>query len=281
MSTNDTTTPGPAIITGGSGALGSAIAAALLERGSSVALVARDADRLAVTARRLAHLGRVATVAGDVTDPDDRHRIVDQATAALGSVGVLVNNAGAEQLGRLEQHTTDDVASLAAINLVAPIELARLTLPALRASGGHIVNISTMAAKTPMTPMSVYAGTKAGLGYFSRLLRLELAAEGVGVSVVYPGAIADDGMFARMQSETGVSLPKRMPLSSPEWVAARVVRAITGDRAEVHAAPGGAVMARHPRLAGRMLRSMGIPETFAEMAEVRLAARSTPAGTGS
>lgn len=269
-----TTSPGGAVVTGGSGALGTAIARALLNTGSPVTLVARRPDRLQAAASKLSNLGEVHVISADVTIAADRRRIITEALDSMGSISVLVNNAGAEFIGRLDHHQLPDVEHMVQMNLVAPIELTRGALRHLEATGGHVVNIVTMAAKTPMTPMSVYAATKAGLGRFSELLDLELADSSVSASAVYPGAIADEGMFAMMQAETGVEFPKRMPVSSPDWVAHKVLKAIQKRRREIYAAPSGALMARHPGLAGRMLAAMGVADAFAEVADTR--ARQRP-----
>lgn len=271
MNTSTTETECPvAIVTGGSGALGRAIGRELLENGYRVVLAARDLGRLQRTADQLKEFGPVATVSADVTSADGRDVIVAESLQAFGRLDLLVNNAGAEHIGRLEHHELGDVEHMVAMNLVAPIELARMVAPIMdRFNGGHIVNISTMAAKTPMTTMTVYGATKAGLGHFSKLLRGELAEKNIGVSVVYPGAIEGEGMFAEMQEATGVQFPKAMPTSDPAWVAKQVMKAVRRDRGEVLAAPGGKVMARHPRLASVMLRRMGVASAFAEVADRR------------
>lgn len=265
------------VVTGGSGALGGSIGQQFLRRGYRVVLAARDLGRLQRTAARLGEFGPVAVVSADVTEAAGRQAMIAETLQAFGRLDVLVNNAGAEYIGRLDQHRLGDVQQMAALNLVAPIELARAAAPIMdRVGGGHIINICTMAAKTPMTTMTVYGATKAGLGHFSQLLRLELAPRNIGVSAVYPGAIEGEGMFADMQESTGVQFPKTMPTSAPEWVAEQVVTAVRRNRAEVFAAPGGKVMARHPRTAGLLLRRLGVATAFAEVADRRDMERREP-----
>ena len=266
-STTDSERP-VAVVTGGSGALGNGIAIEFLQLGYRVVLVARDLGRLQRAAAELGDIGPVAVVSADVTNAADRTAIVSETLHSFGRLDVLVNNAGAEHIGRLDQHQLSDVEQLVALNLVAPIEMARAAAPMMdRVGGGHIVNICTMAAKTPMTTMAVYAATKAGLGHFSHLLRLELAPRNIGVSAVYPGAISGEGMFANMQESTGVSFPKAMPTSEPAWVAKRVASAVRRDQAHVFAAPGGKFMVRHPRFAGFLLRRLGVAKAFAEVGD--------------
>ena len=120
------------------------------------------------------------------------------------------------------------------VNLRAPIMLARLLAPALTARGsGHLVFVSSLSGKAAGPHSSVYSATKFGLRGFSLGLRQDLAEHGVGVSCVFPGFIRDAGMFA----DSGAALPPGVGTSTPEEVAAGIIRAIERDRAEVDVAP--------------------------------------------
>jgi len=114
------------------------------------------------------------------------------------------------------------------------------------------VFIASMAAKVPASRLSIYAATKYGLRGFAACLRQELAATGVGVSVVFPGSVEDVGMFA----DSGASAKVGTVTSSA--VAAGVVRAIRANRAEVDVAPWSV------RIAAAFAHHL--PETFALVA---------------
>src|SRR5262245_41800871 len=136
-----------AIITGASQGLGLALARALAERGYSLAIDARHVDRLAAAEAELATRTRVAAVAGGVTDPDHRRRLVE-AAAGLGPIRVLVNNAstlGASPLPRLDVIGTDVLRRTFETNVVAPIALYQLVAPYL-GPGAAVINVTSDAA---------------------------------------------------------------------------------------------------------------------------------------
>ena len=98
---------------------------------------------------------------------------------------------------------------------------------------GHLVFVGSLSGKSAGPHSSLYSATKFGLRGFALSLRQDLAEHGVGVSLVSPGFVRDAGMFA----DSGARLPPGVGTSTPEDVAAAVVRAIEGDRAEVDVAP--------------------------------------------
>ncbi|WP_152365328.1 SDR family oxidoreductase [Microlunatus speluncae] len=161
-----------AIITGGSAGLGRALTTELLGAGFTVTITARTADALAATAADLG--GRVRQLAGDVTDPDHRDRLVALA-AADGPVDVLINNAS--ELGGSPQPQLRDLdratfERILAVNLVAPLELINSARPHL-APDATIINISSDAAADHYEGWGGYGASKAALDH----LTLTLAAE--------------------------------------------------------------------------------------------------------
>src|SRR5687768_4610601 len=136
-----------AIITGASRGFGRATAAALVERGWGVVLDARNADDLADAAASFDHPERVVAVAGDVTDPGHRRQLLEAAerlaSQGLGRLELLINNAstlGPSPLPALERYPLDALRDVFEVNVVAPLALLQEALPALRASGGAVVN---------------------------------------------------------------------------------------------------------------------------------------------
>lgn len=175
-----------AIITGASQGLGLALARALAERGFALAIDARDADRLAAAEAELAQRTRVAAVAGDVTDPEHRRRLVD-AAAALGPIAVLVNNAstlGASPLPRLDVIDADVLRQTFETNVIAPIALYQLTSPHL-AAGATVINITSDAAVEGYSGWGGYGASKAALEQAGRVLAAE--REDLRILTIDPG----------------------------------------------------------------------------------------------
>jgi short-subunit dehydrogenase len=216
------------LLTGATGGIGGAAARALAARGASVILTGRRAEPLSALAAELG--GRA--IATDLAEPGAPEALLADA----GDVDVLVANAALPASGELTSFSPDEIDRALAVNLRAPIMLARLLAPALTARGsGHLVFVSSLSGKTAGPHSSVYSATKFGLRGFSLGLRQDLAEHGVGVSCVFPGFIRDAGMFA----DSGAALPPGVGTSSPDEVAAGIIRAIERDRAEVDVAPLG------------------------------------------
>jgi short-subunit dehydrogenase len=216
------------LLTGATGGIGGAVARALAARGASVILTGRRTEPLEALASELG--GRA--IAADLAEPGATEALLAEA----GDVDVLVANAALPASGELASFSPTEIDRALAVNLRAPIMLARLLAPALTARGsGHLVFVSSLSGKAAGPHSSIYSATKFGLRGFSLGLRQDLAEHGVGVSCVLPGFIRDAGMFA----DSGAKLPPGVGTSSPEEVAAAIVRAIERNRAEVDVAPIG------------------------------------------
>jgi uncharacterized oxidoreductase len=177
------------LVTGGSSGIGLAIAHVLLGKGAKVVITGRRPDVLAAAMDDLkAGGGRAWAVSADVGTPDGRAATLRQALDALGGLDILVNNAGGVRAGRLEAISEAEIEAMVAVDLLAPILLARAALPALRASGdAMIVNVASGIALIGAPFYATYAAVKAGLARFGEALRRELKGEGVHVLTAYPG----------------------------------------------------------------------------------------------
>lgn len=239
------------LLTGATGGLGQAIARALRGRGASLVLTGRRADVLQPLARETG--GRA--IPCDLADP----AAVDRLAEECADVDVLVANAGLPASGTVVSFSVEEIDRALAVNLRAPMVLARRLAEAMVARrAGHIVFVSSLAGKAASGRGAVYSATKFGLRGFSLGLREDLASHGVGVSCVLPGFVRDAGMFA----ESGARLPRWVGTSTPAQVADAVVRAIERDRAEIDVAPlglraGSAFAGLAPGLAGRAQRRLG------------------------
>jgi short-subunit dehydrogenase len=218
-----------ALLTGATGGLGRAIAAALAARGAQLVLSARDADALAAMAVELPGDGH-SVAAADLAEPGAAERLA----AEVDAIDVLVANAGLPGAGRLEDFSAAQVERALRVNLEAPVLLARALYPGMVERGsGHLVFIASLSGKAASPRTSIYNATKFGLRGFALGLRSDLAPAGVGVSIVSPGFIRDAGMFA----ESGAKPPPGMGTASPEQVGAATVKAIEHDKVEIAVAP--------------------------------------------
>ncbi|HVT00018.1 MAG TPA: SDR family NAD(P)-dependent oxidoreductase, partial [Solirubrobacterales bacterium] len=134
----------------------------------------------------------------------------------------------------LAEFSAEEVKRALRVNLEAPMLLARALFPAMLERGsGHLVFVSSLSGKSASPRSSIYNATKFGLRGFALGLRADLAARGIGVSLVSPGFVRDAGMFA----DTGAKTPPLMGTTTPDAVAEAVRRAITDDRVEIAVAP--------------------------------------------
>jgi short-subunit dehydrogenase len=217
------------LLTGATGGLGRAIATALAARGAELTLSARSPEALTALAAELPGEGH-ATAPADLAEPGAAERLAEQA----GPIDVLVANAGLPGAGLLTDFTAEQVARALRVNLEAPMLLARALYPGMVERGsGHLLFISSLAGKAASPRTSVYNATKFGLRGFALGLRPDLAAHGVGVSLVSPGFVREAGMFA----EAGAKPPPAMGTTTPAQVAAAAVKAIEADRVEIAVAP--------------------------------------------
>jgi NAD(P)-dependent dehydrogenase (short-subunit alcohol dehydrogenase family) len=173
-----------ALITGASQGLGRALAGALVADGWQVVMDGRNPHALATAAE---DLPSAVAVAGDVTDP--RHRsALAAAVDAFGRLDLLVNNAselGPSPLPRLAEHPLDAARRIFDTNVVAPLGLTQLLLPALRESGGVVLNVSSDAAVEAYEGWGGYGSAKAALDHLSAVLAVEEPA--LRVYAVDPG----------------------------------------------------------------------------------------------
>jgi short-subunit dehydrogenase len=267
------------LLTGGSRGIGPYIARTLLARGARVTLAARSGDDLERVRDSLG-TDRVTTVAGDVTNEEDRVAMVADAEAAFGPTDVLVNNAGIESILPFTEYTEEDIHATVVTNLDAPIQLCRLVVPGMLARRrGHIVNVASLAGKAPTPYNTVYAATKHGLIGFTYSLRAELYGTGVSASAVCPAFVSETG-FVTSYVEPGVTRGLGTE-TDPRKVGRAVVRAIERDKPDVVVA--GALpqiadvsLAISPRLTEFLARRLGGYDSLRREAVARARRRNAP-----
>lgn len=244
------------LISGATGGLGVAIARRLAAEGASLVLSARDPEALGRLADGLeGGPDRHTVLESDLTEPQAPERLIERA----GDLDGLVANAGLPGTGRLEGFSDEELRRVVRVNLEAPLVMARELAPALADRGhGHIVFMASLAGKVASPRGSLYSATKFGLRGLAFGLREDLRPEGVGVSVVSPGFVAEAGMF----HDTGSEAPAVLGTTTPVKVAAAVVRAIRRDKSEITVAPLrqrilAEIAYRHPEWAARVQRAGG------------------------
>ena len=252
------------LVTGASRGIGLRLAERFVERGASVALVARNEVLLKEVQARIG--GTVHPT--DLADPDQVRGLIERVEADGGPIDVLVNNAGLDNGGPMLEATEHQVSELMHVNLLAPMELTRQALPAMVGRGsGHIVNISSFASATMFPGGAPYGASKAGLSHFTEILRWELKRTGVGLTIVELGPIPTD-MLSHVQEyrpmEAGFERGYKLKLlvDVPAEVVARdTVAAVEKGKRTVRLPRRGAAFPALRAAPQRMLRvlSMGIP----------------------
>lgn len=185
---------GTALITGASSGIGAVYADRLAKRGYDLILVARNRERLDALAKRLNdETGRtVRVVAADLNDKADLGRIETLLRTDAG-IAVLVNNAGVAATTPLLASDVDAMDDMITLNVRALTRLTYAAAPGLVArGGGTIINIASVVGVAPETLNGVYGASKAYVLAFSQSLHKELAAQGVRIQAVLPGATATD-----------------------------------------------------------------------------------------
>ena len=219
------------IITGGSEGVGAATARAFAEVGANLLLVARTKKNLEKIAGELRGKTRVEIVAADVSDPDGIANLFKKAHYEFGAVHILVNNAGFHRRGLFETVSSEDLARIIDVNLKAPIVLCRHAIPYLReAGGGAIVNVGSLAGRTPVPGSATYSASKSGLRAFTYAIAEELRGSSIKVAVVSPGPI--DTGFIMSDIDRVTDLTFSQPLSTADEVAREILKLCGNDKAE-------------------------------------------------
>jgi short-subunit dehydrogenase len=219
-------------ITGASSGIGRAAAVAWGKRGARLVLSARNEVALAGVAREVAAAGGQAVcVAGDVTVEAHRRAIVERCVSAFGALDVLVNNAGRGYYAPFREIDAGELESLFALNVIAPLRLTQIALPALEKARGTVVMVTSVAGVVAAPRMGAYAASKFALEALSMALRAETAASGVRVVVVRPGPV--DTPFRDNSISHGGSAgvrPAGAQVQTAAVVGEQIVRAATRGR---------------------------------------------------
>ncbi len=219
------------IITGGSEGVGAAAARMFAEHGANLVLVARGKRKLEKIADELRGKTRVEIIAMDVSDADACANIYKKAEFEFGHVNVLVNNAGYHERGSVESVKVDDLAAMIDINLKAPICLCKLAIKYLKeAGGGAIINVASLAGRTPVPGAATYSATKFGLRAFTFALGEELRGTNIKLAAVSPGPIDTGFIMSNIDVVTDITFSQ--PLSTADEVAQEILNLVANKKRE-------------------------------------------------
>jgi NAD(P)-dependent dehydrogenase (short-subunit alcohol dehydrogenase family) len=220
------------LITGVNSGFGRLITEALLERG----------DRVAGTVRKLEAMNDLKAKYGDrlwlanldMTELPAVRSVVNKVFAELGTIDVIVSNAGYGLFGAAEELSDEQVAHQLATNLFGPIQLIRAALPHLRAQGGgRIIGLSTYGGQAALPGGSLYHASKWGLEGFLDSIAQELASFRIGVSIIEPGGARTNFRFGGAQLGTQLEAYKGTPAAIVHTMIKDTSRLPPGDPAKM------------------------------------------------
>jgi short-subunit dehydrogenase len=221
------------LLTGATGGIGATTALQLARAGAQLTVADRNEAALQKLCVEIGvHGGRAQPVVADLASSVGRQALAEEATRRLGGVDLLVNIAGLLDFVPFEAEDPVAIERLMQVNLIAPIQLTRMLLPAmLKQNRGRIVNVGSTFGSIGFPFFAAYSSSKFGLRGFSQALRRELHGSGVGVTYIAPRATRtplNSSAVVRMNEALKVAM------DPPEQVAAAIVRAIEQERAEVY-----------------------------------------------
>jgi NAD(P)-dependent dehydrogenase (short-subunit alcohol dehydrogenase family) len=211
-----------ALVTGGSRGIGAAIARVLAARGADVAINYHSnraaAEAVAADVRALGR--RAGIYQADVGDEAACKQMVDAATAELGPIGILINNAGIGSVAvgqpPITELTDADLQKLLNAHVFGPLHLCRLVVPQMRGLGrGDVIMISSVAAQLHAPRMGVYSIAKSGMESMAFTLAKEEREHGIRVNIVAPGLVETDMGKRLVQFRSGVQDIRTLDASSP------------------------------------------------------------------
>jgi short-subunit dehydrogenase len=223
------------VITGASMGIGEAIAKLFADRGASVVLLSRDAERAEAARGRVGHAERTLALACDVRNREEIDRVVGLTLHHFQRIDVWINNAGH---GILDSVANADVAAVRETfetNFFGAVEAMQAVIPVMKQQGaGSIINVSSVAGHIPIPFHAVYSSTKFAMNAIGKGARIELKNSGINVLTVCPGYVRTDfGKNAVKGQEQKQVRPARVRGITVERVAKAVLRGYLKQQREV------------------------------------------------
>lgn len=200
------------LVTGASAGLGGATARQFSREGALVVINSRTLSKLQTTATDInAETGNVVyTLSGDVSNPDEAERIVQNAAEMLGGLDVIVTNAGGPPAGTFDNFSVDDWRSATDLTFITHVALIKASLPYLRQSTRPaILTITSVAVKQPVDNLTLSNAIRPAVIGLTKTLSLELGAEGIRVNSILPGMTDTDrvAMLMKSRAEKNTTTP--------------------------------------------------------------------------
>ncbi|MGH7259153.1 MAG: SDR family NAD(P)-dependent oxidoreductase [Nitrospiraceae bacterium] len=181
-----------ALITGGGTGIGAACATVFAQEGAAVVVTGRRKDVLETVVKEIEQKkGRALAVAGSVTDEAHARSAVAQAVLTFGKLDILINNAGAGAFGKV-LHETDEATwnEMLAINLTGTYRMIKAAVPEMiKADGGSIVNVSSVASLIGIPMIAAYSASKGGMDALTRCVAMDYAQQKIRCNSVCPGLV--------------------------------------------------------------------------------------------
>jgi len=192
-----------AVVTGASKGIGAGIAKALANEGANVvvnyARSKNDGDKVVAEITRTG--GKAIAVQADVSKKADVDRLFAEAKKAFGHIDILVNNAGVYEFAPIEQVTEESYRRLFDLNVLGTVLSTQAALKNMNGNGGSIINVSSIAALTPVPAGSLYCATKGAVDVITRSLAQELGPRKIRVNSLSPGLVETEGTRTAGTSE--------------------------------------------------------------------------------
>lgn len=219
------------ILTGATQGIGRATALTLAQAGCTLALAARNVERLQSLANELGQAGhRAVAIPTDMGDTNQAAALAQKTIATFGRIEVIINNAALGVRDWVTDLREEEARRIMDVNYFGPVALIQAALPHLKANsdGGLIINISSIVGRRAMPGIAGYCASKAALEKMAESLRVELAADNIRVSTVYPGVTAtkfNDNSLGNDPSGRG-----RLDGVPPERVAQVILNTLRTER---------------------------------------------------
>jgi len=191
------------IVTGSTSGIGQSVCYKLVQEGGHVLMASRNEGKLKALQQSLQSQFPQAQVLYQVTDVTDREQVqamVDYGLQQWQHLDGLINCAGVMYYTYMQNLHIDEWLETIDVNCKGPVHTIGATLNALKASQGHIINITSDAARSPFPGLAVYSGSKSFLEFMSRAMRLELADAGVKITTIQPGNV-NTNLFSHTTDE--------------------------------------------------------------------------------
>jgi NAD(P)-dependent dehydrogenase (short-subunit alcohol dehydrogenase family) len=202
-----------ALITGGGTGIGAAVAEAFVREGAKICITGRRREMLDKVAKNIS-ASQITVCAADAGKPGDAQRMVETTVAFGGKLDIVVNNAGTGIMANVVEMELDDWQRVVDTNLTAPFLVMKYAIPhMIRAGGGSIINVASVAAIRAIPGLPAYCATKSGLLGLSRQVAIDYGPQKIRSNAVLPGAFRSE-MFDRGMAEAasafGITVEQRL-----------------------------------------------------------------------